>query len=138
MVLKHALKVKSFWLYLFVSFIGLGLFNGITTWVEPIIRPRGFTSTEAGTLGALMLVGGVFGSGDHSAFFRQDTKTQNFPVIWIFVGGSWPDRSDLRDSALAFICLCFAMGFFIVSASPIGMQYAAEITQPTPEALPTA
>jgi hypothetical protein len=25
------------------------------------------------------------------------------------------------------------MGFFLVSASPIGMQYAAEITRPTPE-----
>jgi hypothetical protein len=25
------------------------------------------------------------------------------------------------------------MGFFLVSAMPIGMQYAAEITQPTPE-----
>jgi hypothetical protein len=25
------------------------------------------------------------------------------------------------------------MGFFLVSTSPIGMQYAAEITQPTPE-----
>lgn len=37
--LKHAFTVKSFWLYLFVSFIGLGIFNGITTWVENIIRP---------------------------------------------------------------------------------------------------
>jgi MFS-type transporter involved in bile tolerance (Atg22 family) len=25
------------------------------------------------------------------------------------------------------------MGFFLVSANPIGMQYAAEITNPTPE-----
>jgi hypothetical protein len=25
------------------------------------------------------------------------------------------------------------MGFFLVSTSPVGMQYAAEITQPTPE-----
>jgi hypothetical protein len=25
------------------------------------------------------------------------------------------------------------MGFFLVSTSPIGMQYAAEVTQPTPE-----
>ena len=25
------------------------------------------------------------------------------------------------------------MGFFLVSANPIGMQYAAEITHPTPE-----
>jgi hypothetical protein len=27
----------------------------------------------------------------------------------------------------------FALGFFLTSTSPIGMQYAAEITQPTPE-----
>jgi len=27
----------------------------------------------------------------------------------------------------------FSMGFFLISIGPIGMQYAAEITQPTPE-----
>jgi MFS family permease len=27
----------------------------------------------------------------------------------------------------------FALGFFLISASPVGMQYAAEITHPTPE-----
>mgnify|MGYP001545557953 FL=1 len=27
----------------------------------------------------------------------------------------------------------FAMGFFLVSTLPVGMQYAAEITHPTPE-----
>jgi hypothetical protein len=27
----HALKIKEFWLYLLVSFIGLGIFNGVTT-----------------------------------------------------------------------------------------------------------
>src|SRR5512143_2128660 len=40
--LKHALTVKPFMLYLFVSFIGLGIFNGVTTWVERIVSPRGF------------------------------------------------------------------------------------------------
>ena len=49
--LKHALTVKPFWFYLFVSFVGLGIFNGVTTWVEKIIQPRGFTPTDAGTLG---------------------------------------------------------------------------------------
>jgi hypothetical protein len=27
----------------------------------------------------------------------------------------------------------FAFGFFLVSANPVGMQYAAEVTHPTPE-----
>ena len=34
---------------------------------------------------------------------------------------------------MAFIRLCFFNGFFLVSANPVGMQYAAEITYPTPE-----
>jgi len=39
--LKNAVKNRMFWYYLAVSFIGMGLFNGMTTWVEAIIRPRG-------------------------------------------------------------------------------------------------
>jgi len=57
--LKHALKVRPFWFDLAISFIGLGIFNGVTTWIEAMIRPRGFTPGDAGTLGALMIVGGV-------------------------------------------------------------------------------
>ncbi len=56
--LKHAIKVKPFLMFLIVSFIGMGIFNGVTTWIERIIQPRGFTPRKAGTLGALMLVGG--------------------------------------------------------------------------------
>ena len=74
--LKHAFTVKSFWLYLFVSFIGLGIFNGVTTWVENIIRPRGFTPTDAGTLGALMLVGGVLGAVIIPPFSDKSRKRQ--------------------------------------------------------------
>ena len=46
--LKHALTVRPFWLMLAVALIGLGIFNGINTWIENIIRPRGFTPTDAG------------------------------------------------------------------------------------------
>lgn len=52
--LKHAFKIPSFRRYLFISFIGLGVFNGITTWIEAIVRPRGFSPQDAGTFGAIM------------------------------------------------------------------------------------
>ena len=32
--LKHALTVRPFWFGLVVSFIGLGIFNGVTTWID--------------------------------------------------------------------------------------------------------
>ena len=49
--LKHALTVKPFLVMLAVAFIVMSAFNGVTTWVEEIIKPRGFTPTDAGIVG---------------------------------------------------------------------------------------
>lgn len=131
--LKHALKVKDFLLYLAVSFIGLGLFNGINTWVEPIIRPRGFTPTEAGTLGAVMLVGGLFGAVIIPPFSDRQHKRKKFLLLGILL--SIPGLIGLTFATTYWLLLAsaFGLGFFLISTSPIGMQYAAEITFPTPE-----
>lgn len=131
--LKHALTVKPFWMYLFVSFVGLGIFNGITTWVETIIRPRGFTPTEAGTLGALMLVGGVLGAVIIPPFSDKQHKRQRYLLLGF--GLAIPGLVGLAFATSLWLLLvsAFALGFFLVSANPIGMQYAAEVTQPTPE-----
>ena len=131
--LKHALKVKDFLLYLAVSFIGLGLFNGINTWVENIIRPRGFTPTDAGTLGAVMLVGGLFGAVIIPPFSDKQHKRKKFLLFGITL--AIPGLIGLTFATEFWLLLvsAFALGFFLISTSPIGMQYAAEITQPTPE-----
>jgi MFS family permease len=131
--LKHAFKVKDFLLYLAVSFIGLGLFNGINTWVENIIRPRGFTPTDAGTLGAVMLVGGLFGAVIIPPFSDKQHKRKKFLLLGITL--AIPGLIGLTFATTFWLLLlsAFALGFFLISTSPIGMQYAAEITQPTPE-----
>ena len=129
--LKHALTVKNFWLYLFVSFIGMGIFNGVTTWVESIIRPRGFTPTDAGTLGALMLLGGVLGAVLIPPFSDRQHKRQKYILLDFIL--SIPGLVGLAFATTLWLLFvsAFALGFFLVSTSPIGMQYAAEITRPT-------
>jgi MFS family permease len=131
--LKHAFRVKDFLLYLAVIFIGLGLFNGINTWIENIIRPRGFTPTDAGTLGAVMLVGGLFGAVIIPPFSDKQHKRKKFLLLGIVL--SIPGLIGLTFATEFWLLLvsAFALGFFLISTSPIGMQYAAEITQPTPE-----
>jgi len=131
--LKNAVKNKMFWYYLAVSFIGMGLFNGVTTWVEAIIRPRGFTPTDAGTLGALMLVGGVIGAVVMPPFSDRSHKRKKFLLIGILAAIPGLIGVTFAQSLWLLYISAFAMGFFITSTSPIGMQYAAEITQPTPE-----
>ena len=131
--LKHALKVKRFWLYLTVSFIGMGIFNGVTTWVENIIRPRGFTPGDAGTLGALMLAGGVLGAVIIPPFSDKQHKRQKFILMGFLLAIPGLVGLTFAQSTWLLYASAFSMGFFLVSANPIGMQYSAEITHPTPE-----
>jgi len=131
--LKHALKIKPFWFYLIVSFIGLGIFNGLTTWIEAIIRPRGFNPSDAGTLGALMIAGGLAGAVVLPALSDKQQKRQ--PYLMLAFLGAIPGLLGLTfaQSGLMLYGSAVVLGFFLVSAMPIGMQYAAEITYPTPE-----
>jgi len=131
--LKHAIKVRPFWFGLVVSFIGLGIFNGVTTWIEAMIRPRGFTPTDAGTLGALMIVGGVIGAVVIPALSDKQRKRQRY--LYVAFIGAIPGMIGLTFATTTWLLFtsAFAMGFFLVSAMPIAMQYAAEITHPTPE-----
>ncbi len=131
--LKHSFTVKAFWFTLLVSFIGLGIFNGVTTWIESIIRPRGFTPTDAGTLGALMIVGGVIGAVVIPAFSDKQHKRQLYLYISFF--GAIPGLIGLTFATTSTLLFAsaFVLGFFLTSAMPVAMQYAAEVTHPTPE-----
>ena len=131
--LKHALTVKPFIIYLFVSFIGLGIFNGVSTWVENIVRPRGFTPTEAGLLGVSMLVGGVLGAVVIPPFSDKQRRRQPYILVGMLLAIPGLIGVTYATSAWLLYISAFEMGFFLVSTSPIGMQYAAEVTQPTPE-----
>jgi MFS family permease len=131
--LKHALKVKDFWLYLAVSFIGMGIFNGLNTWVENIIRPRGFTPTDAGTLGAVLLVGGLIGAVVLPSFSDRQHKRKRYLLLGFTFAIPGLIGVTFATSFWLLLVSAFVLGFFLTSSNPIGMQYAAEITQPTPE-----
>lgn len=131
--LKHALTVRDFLYYLLVAFISLGIFNGLTTWVENIIRPRGFTPTQAGTLGALLLIGGILGAVIIPPFSDKQRKRQRYLLLGILLSIPGLIGITFATSYWLLLVSAFGLGFFLVSTSPIGMQYAAEVTFPTPE-----
>ena len=130
---KHALKVKPFLLYLAVVFIGMGIFNGLTTWVETIIRPRGFSPTDAGTLGALMLAGGLLGAVVIPPISDKQRKRQRYLLIGFILTIPGLVGLTFASSYGLLLVSAFSLGFFLVSTFPVGMQYAAEVTFPTPE-----
>lgn len=131
--LKHAFTVRAFWLYLLVWFIGMGVFNGLTTWVESIVRPRGLTPADAGTLGALMLIGGILGAVIIPPFSDRQHKRRRYLFLGTVLAIPGLVGLTFVNAYWLLLLSAFSLGFFLVSTSPVGMQYAAEITQPTPE-----
>ena len=131
--LKHALTVKPFLVMLGVAFIVMSAFNGVTTWVEEIIKPRGFTSTEAGIMGGLMLIAGIIGAVVLSALSDRQGKRIRFMVIALVATVPGMLGVAFVSSAVLLYAFAAVLGFFLVAVLPIGMQYAAEITNPTPE-----
>jgi MFS family permease len=131
--LKNAFSSRPFWFTLAVAFVGLGIFNGVSTWVESIIRPRGFDPSTASTLGVIMIVGGLLGAVIIPAISDKQGKRQRF--LYIALAGAIPGLLGLTFAPTMFLLLLsgFILGFFLVSALPVAMQYAAEVTAPTPE-----
>jgi len=131
--LKESLRIKNFLYLLVVFFVGLGVFNAVTTWIEDIVRPRGFSIIEAGAIGGVMIVGGIIGAvlipmlSDH---YRKRT-----PYLLAAVIGAILGLVGLTFALSYWLMLVsgFVFGFFLLSAGPVGFQYGAEITHPTPE-----
>ncbi|HUH95752.1 MAG TPA: MFS transporter [Anaerolineales bacterium] len=131
--LKHALTVKDFWLLIFIAFVVLAIFNGVSSLVEDIILPRGFTSTDAGTLGALIVVGSILGSVGLSYLSDKQRKRRRFIFLGILLAIPGMLGITYATSSWLLMLSGFWLGFFLVGIAPVGFQYGAEIVHPTPE-----
>jgi MFS family permease len=131
--LSKMIHQRDFILLLFIFFVGLGAFNAITTWIEQIISPRGFSATQAGNAGGLMIFGGIIGAVILPLL--SDHYRKRVPFLLVAVLGAAVGLTGLTyvTSNSMLLIFSFIFGFFLLSAGPIGFQYAAEITYPAPE-----
>jgi cyanate permease len=131
--LKAMLRDRDFLLLMVIFFIGLGLFNGVTTWIEAIVRPRGFDMNQAGLLGGVMLLGGILGAV--VVPLASDGLRRRKPFVILALFGLLPGLAGVTFATAYWLLLAsgFCFGFFLLSAGPVGFQYGAELAQPAPE-----
>jgi cyanate permease len=131
--LSRMLRQRDFILLLVVFFVGLGAFNAITTWIEQILSPRGFSATDAGNAGGLMILGGIIGAVVLPLL--SDRSRNRVPYLVTAVAGATAGLVGLTYTTGpgGLLISSFVFGFFLLSAGPIGFQYGAEITFPAPE-----
>ncbi len=131
--LKMILKQKDFWYCMVIFFVGVGVFNGLATWIEDIVRPRGMSPHQAGMLGGFLLIGGIAGAA--AIPMLSDYYHQRKPFMLLGMALSIPGIIGFTwfQDYYLLIASIFWLGFFMMGLGPIGYQYAAEITFPAPE-----
>jgi MFS family permease len=131
--LKHILRQRNFIYLLFIFFVGLGVFNAVTTWIDDILRTRHFTETQVGIVGGALILGGVIGAIVMPPL--SDRYKKRVPFFIAALAGSIPGLIGLTFAITysAILLSAFSLGFFLLSAGPIGFQYGAEIAYPAPE-----
>jgi MFS family permease len=131
--LRHMLRMRDFILLMAIFFFGLGVFNSVTTWIEDILRPRGFSIVQAGVVGGLMVFAGILGAVILPVL--SDHYRRRVPFIILALAAATLGLVGITFALNYWLLLlsAFVMGFFLLSAGPIGFQYGAEITYPAPE-----
>lgn len=131
--LKSVFRNQRFILLTVLFFIGLGVFNAVTTWIEDIVRPRGFSMEQAGMIGGLMVIGGIVGAVVIPPL--SDRLRRRVPFILLALGGAIPGLIGITfaTSYPLLLVSAFILGAFLLASGPLGFQYGAEITYPAPE-----
>jgi cyanate permease len=131
--MKLLFRNRDFLWLMVVFFVGLGVFNSVTTWIENILSPRGFSAEQAGITGGLMIVGGILGALIMP--LMSDHYRRRIPFIIIALAGATAGLAGITYATNYGLLLFSAasFGFFLLSSGPIGFQYGAEATFPVSE-----
>lgn len=132
--MKQLFTNKYFLILVLVSFIGLGIFNMLTTYIEVIFIPRGFSSTDAGIIGGLMLLGGIIGCIIMSGISDQYQKRKILLIISLLMATVSLFVISFVKNMFLLYTFAFIFGFGLISAFPIALEYAIDVTSPVPEA----
>ena len=112
--LKLIFRRKDFNWLMFIFFVGLGVFNAVTTWIENIVYPRGFSSEQAGITGGLMIVGGLIGAVVIPML--SDHYKKRIPFIIIALAGATISLAGIAFATAILVTSGFRRGIRIFPA----------------------
>jgi len=138
--IKHILALRDMRIILIIFLFGLGIFNAVSSMTDAIAEHMGVKDSE-GLIGGIMLIGGIIGAVIIPWLSDVYKKRKVFLVICMI--GMVPGITCLSlanhlatDPGTVYgitLAGSFILGFFVMSAGPIGFQYAAEVSYPAPE-----
>jgi predicted MFS family arabinose efflux permease len=124
--LKIFLKDKNLVKIFALAFLGLGFFNGLTTWLEPILAPHGINSTQAGTIGGALIIGGIVGAIIIPAFSDIFKRRKPFVILGLVIAAATLLPLCSNGNFKTLLILSIVQGFFFLPAFSLILQMCSE------------
>lgn len=125
-------KKRDFNLLFVILFIGLGSFNAISSVLDIIFKYEP-GKPQPGLIGGIMIIGGILGALVMSTLSDKYRKRKIFIILSMTGGAVLTGLLYFIDNDISRYIVSFFYGFLLVSALPVGLTFAAEITHPVPE-----
>jgi sugar phosphate permease len=127
--IKHILKMRDFVILGFIALIGIGVFNGLATWLEKILNELHHISmTDAGTIGAMLILSGMLGCIIIPIISDKIMRRKPFLLAASAIGALGIVALMISKSYSLNMLNGIILGFFLISALPIMLTMSAEIT----------
>jgi sugar phosphate permease len=137
---KHIFKQKDMLITIGIFFVGLGIFNAVSSMTDSIAEYLQVKDSD-GLIGGVMLIGGILGAIVIPILSDKLQKRKLFLNICLI--GMVPSLAGIAFAGVitatpeaaytVALISSFLLGFFVLSAGPIGFQYGAEVSYPAPE-----
>ena len=125
--LRVLLRDRELRLLCVLSGLGLGVFNGLTTWLEPMVAPHGIDAEHAGLLGGTIIVAGIVGSVVVPAL--SDATRRRKPFLVVCAAVALVSIHPLCTSNRFALALAMAgvHGFFFMPAFALLLEMSSNI-----------
>jgi predicted MFS family arabinose efflux permease len=121
------LKQRDLVLLFAISFLALGYFNGIITWIEPILAANGFNAEQAGMAGALIILGGIVGSVIIPALSDKYRKRKPFLLACSIAGLLITYPFCVSSNYSLVLIIGVSLGFFFLPGYALLLAMSEEM-----------
>jgi len=127
--IKHILKMRDFVILGFIALVGIGVFNGLATWLEKILNElHQIPMTDAGIISAILVLSGIVGCIVIPLASDKTMRRKPFLLLASGVGAVCIIALMVAKGFALNTVNGIFLGFFLISALPIMLTMSAEIT----------
>lgn len=122
------LRYREILILSYIAFVGMGVFNGILTWIDSIFQHVSISMLQAGEIGLVLVVGGILGSYFIPLLSSKYRQRKIFTIVAIIITIIILLVYMLVSYFIVLVMLSLILGFFLLGAFPLIIDWATVIT----------